>query len=194
MFGQNWRRVSTSWNFKNFDARSWRIRFPFALFSLHLWDGHSKRGIKTLAVTSCKIQNNCFWTLIQSFQIELRNRVKMLMYATSVQKIVYSTSLSGFIPNCSRILIIIEVQHFRAIIKRKAWKEIKYLVYLETTFFTCINSNLHQGLHIRAASHNSRYFHKLPDGGCLHLPYGEWSHLWECLDVNLTTMPKHNHF
>ena len=104
MFGQNWRRVSTSWNFKNFDARSWRIRFPFALFSLHLWDGHSKRGIKTLAVTSCKIQNNCFWTLIQSFQIELRNRVKMLMYATSVQKIVYSTSLSGFIPNCSRII------------------------------------------------------------------------------------------
>jgi hypothetical protein len=26
------------------------------------------------------------------------------------------------------------------------------------------------------------------------LPYWEWSHLWECLDVNLTTMPKHNHF
>ena len=193
MFSQIWRRVSTSWNFKNFDARSWRIRFPFALFSLHLWDGHSKRGIKTLAVTSCKVQNNCFLTLIQSFQIELRNRVKMLMYATSVQKIVYSTSLSGFIPNCSRI-IYYRSSTYQGYNQKESLKRDQYLVYLKTTFFTCINSNLHQGLHIRAASHNSRYFHKLPNVGCLHLPYCEWSHLWECLDVNLTTMPKHNHF
>lgn len=82
------------------------------------------------------------------------------------------------------------MSRYQSSIKRNALQGIKYLVYLKTTFFTCINSNLHQGLHIWAASHNSRYFHKLPNVGCLHLPNGEWSHLWKCLDVNLTATPK----
>lgn len=42
----------TSWNFKNFEALSWRIRFPFALFVLQRPDGHSNRGMNTRAVTS----------------------------------------------------------------------------------------------------------------------------------------------
>lgn len=46
-------KLKTSWNFRNFDALSWRTRFPFVLFILQRWDGHSNKGMKTRAVTSC---------------------------------------------------------------------------------------------------------------------------------------------
>lgn len=45
--------TQTSWNFKNFDALSWGMSFPFVQFVLHCSAGQSNRGIYIRAVTSC---------------------------------------------------------------------------------------------------------------------------------------------
>lgn len=50
----------TSWNFKNFEALSWRIRCPFARLTWQRLDGHSNRGMNTRAVTSCFIEIACY--------------------------------------------------------------------------------------------------------------------------------------
>lgn len=50
-------KEETSWNFKNFDALSWSMRFPSFLFITQRLEGHLNRGIKTRAVTSCSSQN-----------------------------------------------------------------------------------------------------------------------------------------